>query len=94
MDATVEDETHGGGDVVLCVIRRHGLWLGRIGGISEEGGGAGHGGRGRGGGRTGGDGAKQGRQRQVMLRPPPGSKSPLPHLSRHTRHQREYVHVE
>lgn len=44
MDATAGDETHGGGDVVLCVVRRHGLWLGRIGGISEEGGGAGHGG--------------------------------------------------
>lgn len=36
-------ETHGGRQVVLCVVGRHGLWLGRIGSISEEGGGADHG---------------------------------------------------
>lgn len=36
-------ETHGRSQVVLCVVGRHGLWLGRIGSISEEGGGADHG---------------------------------------------------
>lgn len=36
-------DTHGRSQVVLCVVGRHGLWLGRIGSISEEGGGADHG---------------------------------------------------
>lgn len=36
-------ETHRRSQVVLCVVGRHGLWLGRIGSISEEGGGANHG---------------------------------------------------
>lgn len=36
-------ETHGRSQVVLCVVGGHGLWLGRIGSISEEGGGTDHG---------------------------------------------------